>query len=99
MERDPVCGMQVDPEKAPARLDHGGKTYFFCCAGCSSKFRRDPAKYLAPRPPMAGGGVVTLGGPPVPMGAATAAVKPEQTEIDPVCGMKVDPEKAKARFD
>ncbi len=98
MERDPVCGMQVDPEKARARLDHGGKTYFFCCAGCSTKFQADPAKYLAPRPAMAAVGLVTLGGPPVAI-APPSSLKPELTEIDPVCGMKVDPEKAKARFD
>ncbi|MGH9775965.1 MAG: heavy metal translocating P-type ATPase [Candidatus Acidiferrales bacterium] len=46
-ERDPVCGMMVDAQKAAARAEHGGRTYFFCCAGCATKFRAEPEKYLA----------------------------------------------------
>src|SRR5580658_6911571 len=69
MERDPVCGMQVDPEKVRARLDHGGKTYFFCCPGCATKFQADPGKYLAPRPAAPPGGLIVLGG----MGEAPTA--------------------------
>jgi P-type Cu+ transporter len=49
MERDPVCGMQVEPEKARARVDHDGRTYFFCCAGCAEKFKSAPATYLTAR--------------------------------------------------
>ena len=43
---DPVCGMQVDPEKAKARTSYGGQDYFFCCDGCREKFEREPEKYL-----------------------------------------------------
>jgi Cu+-exporting ATPase len=50
MERDPVCGMQVDPASARAKVEHGGKTYFFCCAGCARKFEAAPEQYLKPRP-------------------------------------------------
>jgi Cu+-exporting ATPase len=39
MERDPVCGMMVDPAIAKHKIEHGGKTIFFCCAGCVEKFR------------------------------------------------------------
>jgi len=46
MERDPVCGMQVDPARASAKVEHAGKTYFFCCAGCAKKFSDAPEKYL-----------------------------------------------------
>jgi P-type Cu+ transporter len=46
--KDPVCGMQVDPERAAHRSDHEGKTYYFCCAGCKSKFDRNPEQYLQP---------------------------------------------------
>jgi YHS domain-containing protein len=28
------------------KAEHGGKTYYFCCAGCDTKFSKDPAKYL-----------------------------------------------------
>ena len=49
LDRDPVCGMTVDPALAKASHEHAGKMYFFCCAGCKTKFEADPAKYLAPR--------------------------------------------------
>jgi Cu+-exporting ATPase len=49
LEKDPVCGMTVDPARAKAVLEHGGKTYYFCCAGCKTKFSADPAKYFMPR--------------------------------------------------
>ncbi len=45
--RDPVCGMQVNPEKARFRHAHGGRTYAFCCNGCLSAFKADPERYLA----------------------------------------------------
>src|ERR1051326_6490127 len=48
--RDPVCGMTVNPETAPARLEHDGRTYYFCCSGCMEKFRAAPAKYLSGAP-------------------------------------------------
>ncbi|HUJ33172.1 MAG TPA: heavy metal translocating P-type ATPase [Candidatus Acidoferrum sp.] len=65
MERDPVCGMTVDPARAKATADHAGKTYYFCCAGCATKFRADPERYLNAEPSRAvhsHGPVVQLGG-------------------------------------
>jgi len=47
MERDPACGMTVDPATAKSSARHGGKTYYFCCEGCANKFRADPEKFLA----------------------------------------------------
>ena len=46
IEKDPVCGMTVDPARAAATHEHAGKTYYFCCRGCQEKFRAEPAKYL-----------------------------------------------------
>jgi Cu+-exporting ATPase len=48
MERDVVCGMQVDPARAAGSTEHEGKTYFFCSKGCLQRFSTDPAKYLDP---------------------------------------------------
>ena len=45
-ERDPVCGMAVDPAHAKGTAERGGKTYSFCCEGCATKFRAQPGKYL-----------------------------------------------------
>jgi Cu+-exporting ATPase len=47
IEKDPVCGMTVDPGRAKGTHEHGGKTYYFCCRGCEEKFSAEPAKYLA----------------------------------------------------
>jgi P-type Cu+ transporter len=46
VERDPVCGMTVDPARAKATYEHAGKRYYFCCGGCQEKFSSDPGKYL-----------------------------------------------------
>jgi len=52
-ERDPVCGMAVDPQRAKASVEHDGKTFHFCSPGCADKFRANPEKYPAskPKPP------------------------------------------------
>jgi len=46
MTKDPVCGMMVDPETAPAKTENQGQTYYFCAPGCKAAFERDPEKYL-----------------------------------------------------
>jgi YHS domain-containing protein len=51
MAKDPVCGMEVNPEIAKAQgltSDHEGETYFFCGKGCKLDFDDEPAKYFAP---------------------------------------------------
>jgi P-type Cu+ transporter len=50
IEKDPVCGMMVDAGQAKATVERAGRTYFFCCAGCSTKFRAAPDKYLNAKP-------------------------------------------------
>jgi xanthine dehydrogenase accessory factor len=35
---DPVCGMTVQTAGARHQLERGGKTYYFCCAGCLKSF-------------------------------------------------------------
>ncbi|TWT32710.1 heavy metal translocating P-type ATPase [Blastopirellula retiformator] len=37
MAKDPICGMDVDPNKA-LQLEQGGETYFFCSEHCRTKF-------------------------------------------------------------
>ncbi len=37
--RDPVCGMLLEPEQAPATLQRDGVTYYFCATGCRDEFR------------------------------------------------------------
>ena len=42
MEKDVVCGMQVDPAKAAGTSQFNGKTYYFCSNGCKKKFDANP---------------------------------------------------------
>ncbi len=35
----------VVTEHSP-KVEHEGKTYYFCCPGCDTKFKADPKKYL-----------------------------------------------------
>jgi len=48
MEKDPVCGMEVDPAISKLTAEHEGKTYHFCGPGCRNAFQGDPARYLDP---------------------------------------------------
>ena len=45
MEKDPVCGMDVDPKTATQKAEHQGKTYYFCAKGCKTKFDANPFRY------------------------------------------------------
>lgn len=101
MERDPVCGMNVNLYSAKAHTQHNGKTYYFCCGGCARKFEQDPEKYLS----------TLLAAKPAAMGmlaSAGTAAKPAMSlpvlaatpkEKDPVCGLTVKPRKATAKLD
>ena len=88
--RDPVCGMTVDPHTAQHRTLHEGHPFYFCSAGCKTKFEASPAKYLENR--------VT---PPVIEGAIyTCPMHPEIRQpgpgFCPICGMALEPETVSA---
>ena len=42
----PVTGKTFLRKDAGSRLEHGGKTLYFCCESCMAKFKGDPKKYL-----------------------------------------------------
>jgi YHS domain-containing protein len=46
MEKDVVCGMQVDPKNAAGQSEYQGKTYYFCSPGCKRKFDAKPAQFV-----------------------------------------------------
>ena len=79
IDRDPVCGMNVDPANAAASVEYEHKLYHFCCKGCAEKFKADPQKYLAPS--YSPGGMshkpqmVSIGGFGQPMTAPQAAAR------------------------
>jgi YHS domain-containing protein len=45
MTKDPVCGMQVDQNKAPATTSYQGQKYSFCGQDCKDKFDKEPQRY------------------------------------------------------
>jgi Cu+-exporting ATPase len=76
MERDPVCGMSVEPNKAAAKVEHGGETYYFCATGCAKRFQQAPEKYLQPSKAQgATPGAVTLHSAPQSSAAVAGATK------------------------
>jgi Cu+-exporting ATPase len=46
-EKDPVCGMTVDPVKAAAKQEFRGTTYYFCSKRCAERFAKEPEKFLS----------------------------------------------------
>lgn len=46
--KDPVCGMDVDPNRPSGfHVHHDDVDYYFCNVKCQDKFRHDPKKYLS----------------------------------------------------
>ena len=84
---DPVCGMTVDPATAAHRAAHEGRDYFFCSAGCRTKFVAEPDRYLGEKPQPA---------PVVPGAIYTCPMHPEVRQEGPgscpICGMALEPE-------
>ncbi len=71
--KDPVCGMDVVPERAAGSHEYEGRTYFFCSQHCLEKFRAQPDAYLKPsaQPPAAPRQMVSI------QPAAAPAAKPQ----------------------
>ncbi len=42
---DPVCKMIVDVDNAPAKIEHGEHSHYFCSSRCKDEFEKDPKKY------------------------------------------------------
>ena len=86
---DPVCGMTVDPATAKHRFAYKGQDYFFCSAGCRTKFEANPEKFLAPKS--------SAPEEKLPEGTIyTCPMHPEVRQVGPgscpICGMALEPE-------
>lgn len=44
--KDPVCGMDVDPNESAGSYSFQGETYHFCSEGCVEAFKENPSEYL-----------------------------------------------------
>jgi Cu+-exporting ATPase len=43
---DPICGMNVEPERAAGTHIYNGQAYYFCSERCLAKFKEDPEKFV-----------------------------------------------------
>jgi uncharacterized protein len=51
---DPVCGMQIERDTAPARTEYQGQNFYFCSDRCLERFQRNPERFSkVPSLPMA----------------------------------------------
>ncbi len=94
MAIDPICGMAVEPARAAGSHEYRGETYYFCSRSCLDAFRTDPAKY-------AKSVLLTVVEAPaakktLPMMSSAALARGGSGEVDPVCGMTVQPATAAA---
>jgi Cu+-exporting ATPase len=92
--KDPVCNMDVVPEKARGSSKYKGKTYYFCSQSCVQRFNIDPEKYLAPKLPASQ--IVQLGGmEPAPQAEIAPQPSTGKGHVTYVCPM--DPEIREAK--
>jgi P-type Cu+ transporter len=93
--------MNVNPESAKAKVQHNGKTYYFCCGECAQEFEKEPEKYLTAEAQKTSPMVMPLpvGAIPEPAMVGLAIVGEGPLEKDPVCGMVVDPKKAAGKVE
>jgi Cu+-exporting ATPase len=86
---DPVCGMSVDVAIAKHQADYRGHPYYFCSAGCKTKFTTDPQKYLH--------GAKTAEAVPEST-IYTCPMHPQIRQVGPgacpICGMALEPDTA-----
>lgn len=48
--KDPICGMDVDPDTAAGSTERDGKTWWFCSKGCQKKFEASAQSTPAAKP-------------------------------------------------
>jgi Cu+-exporting ATPase len=86
-EKDPVCGMDVNPTTARYKTVHNDKDYSFCSAGCLAKFAANPEKILSSPPQPMGPQLVSLGTPIRSLTPASSATHSEKNGTAYVCPM------------
>ena len=85
MAIDPICGMSVDPARAAGKHEHNGEVFYFCSQHCLTKFKEAPEKFLR--------------APTQDHAHHQSNVEDALTPTDPVCGMKVEANKAAGKHE
>ena len=83
--KDPVCGMTVSTD-SQHRFRYGEQEYYFCSAGCRTKFAAEPEKYLNPAERSPGDENAWYTSPMHP------EVRQQGPGTCPKCGMALEPE-------
>jgi Cu+-exporting ATPase len=86
---DPICGMTVSPESARGELDFEGQKHYFCSKGCLETFKRQ--KDIADAP-------VVQAEKHHSHAHEEMRADESGSEIDPICGMTVNPLSAAGSF-
>ncbi len=91
--KDPVCGMNVDPQRSVGPWSYQGTDYYFCCPKCLAKFQAQPEHYLQPTTHQ-----ISLSLAPAPSTGSLKYTCPMDPEIVqdgpgtcPKCGMALEP--------
>ncbi len=50
--KDPVCGMDVVPDRGGPHIEFLGHSYFFCSDHCKNKFSENPSAYVSGAKPV-----------------------------------------------
>lgn len=94
MAKDPVCGMNVDPEKTSFTFSYQDQQFFFCSRHCLESFKANPAKYLAAQ---------KQAEPERSAAEYTCPMHPEIVQDHPgscpICGMALEPKNAETKGD
>ena len=99
--KDPVCGMTVT-EQSEHQTGHIGIRYYFCSAGCKTKFDASPGQFITARSVSVAVNpasvTVPLGAVQKPGAAGTVYTCPMHSQIRqdkpgncPICGMTLEP--------
>ncbi|MBI4002964.1 MAG: HAD-IC family P-type ATPase, partial [Nitrospira defluvii] len=97
MATDPICGMTVEPAKAAGRFDYEGAPYYFCSTHCLDRFRAVPNQYVK-QVSAAGAALPASGHRSLPMMQSLVEQPAASGELDPVCGMTVQPSTAAGSY-
>jgi P-type Cu+ transporter len=93
MTKDPVCEMNVDPEKASFKFDYQNQQYFFCSQTCMESFKQHPNKYLSAQKKIE----------PAKSAEYTCPMHPEIVQDHPgncpICGMALEPKNVETKAD
>jgi Cu+-exporting ATPase len=90
--KDQVCGMTVNADTTPHHAEYQGEAYYFCSAGCRTKFVADPQRFIGSEAKAS----EPMRPEPVPQGTIyTCPMHPEVRRVGPgscpICGMALEP--------